>query len=130
MMAQPHEEVLLREALREELQKLTILKEVSNVSVGAGASNVEVIPETSIETYKLKTFDIKADYGLTLNFYCYDDPADFDADDPFHTHALTANRTLPHIWEEDFKYCKILVDNPDGVSGHTVTRARLKGRKL
>ena len=120
----------LRKALREELQKLTILAEVSDVSVGAGASDVEVISETSIETNKFKTFDIKADYALDLKIYCYDDPADFDAADPYYTATLTANRTSPYSWEEDFRYCRVLVDNPDGVAGHTVTRSRLKGRKL
>ena len=114
--------------LVELLQKLFVLKEVSNVVAAAGADTT-VISETSIEDYKYKTITIKADYALEVKVYCYDSSSEYDANDPYYSTTLTANKTKVISFEEDFKYCRIVVNNPDS-SSHTVTFARLKGRRL
>ena len=120
---------LIQGSLRQELQELDILEEASNIPINANATNVEVIPETSIEAYKYKTVSIRADYALTFKLYAYDDPNEFDTADLYYTANLTANRTSTYSFEEDFRLAKVLVDNPNTV-GHTVTRCRVKGRRL
>jgi len=114
--------------VRKIFEKLDIVREVKSVTAKSGQWT-EVIPETDISKYKFKTVSIRADYGLTFRWYMYDDPAEFREDDPYIESDLTANRTLVKSSEEDFKYTRVRVYNPD-TADHVVEFCRIKGRRV
>jgi len=119
----------MRKLLKEELQRLEVLKEVKDLTIPAGSTDFEVLAETSTATHKFKTVTLKGNYAFPVKILCYDLPAEADPADPYHSFTLTANRSDSRSWEEDFKYCKVLADNPDTVD-QIMAFARLKGRKL
>ena len=111
-----------------DLKALVVIAEKVNMPVPA-LTTVEAIPESSIESYKFKTVSIKCDYALVVRIYAYDDPSEFDEDDPYLEDTLTSNRSSHYSFEEDFKYIRIRVENQDSVA-HNIIYCRVKGRVI
>jgi len=114
--------------LREELQKLELLAESKNVSIGAGVTiNLPSDDGTSIENHKFKTLTTLADYALEVKIQVSDDDGASWQD--YYSDTLVANTLWVRSFEEDFFKVRVNLRNPDTV-GHTITFCRLKGRKL
>lgn len=102
-----------------------LYKIVRNKTAPASSANIEVIDETDVSSYKLKTISIKADKEITVKIYCYDDPSDFNLNDPYYTDTVPANTMKTYSFEDLFKYVRVYVDNAN-TSDATIKVCSLK----
>jgi len=119
--------------IAEQLRKLEILSEKSSVTVPAGGT--VYLPDSSgvdISEYKFKTISFYGDYALNYVVEVSDDGTFTDYPSYYPktgTKSLTANQLENLSFEEDFKYVRVKVTNPD-TSDHTINKFRVKGRRL
>jgi len=113
--------------------KLEVLSEKSDVTVPAGES-VYLPSENGVDIsgYKFKTISFYADYALNYVVEVSDDGTFTDYPQYYPSsgsESLTANQLETLSFEEDFKYVRVKVSNPD-TSDHSVKKFRIKGRRL
>lgn len=119
--------------LAEELRKLEILAEKESVTVPAGQS--VYLPDeggVDVSEYKFKTISFYADYALNFIVEVSDDGTFTDYPQYYPSsgsESLTANQLETLSFEEDFKYVRVKVSNPD-TSDHIINQFRIKGRRL
>ena len=126
----------LKIVLYEQLQKLEILAEGSDVSVDGGST--VYLPDSGgvdVSSYKTKSVLFWTDWGdgSTSGFqveYQISDDGTFTDNPALKTVDKTTANTLDGIQTQmEFKYLRIKVYNPDSVS-HTVKKYSIKGRMI
>jgi len=113
--------------------KLEVLSEKSDVTVAAGES-VYLPSENGVDIsgYKFKTISFYADYALNYVVEVSDDGTFTDYPQYYPeagSNSIVANRLTTISFEEDYKYLRVKISNPD-TSDHTVKRFVVKGRRM